>query len=200
MEQTPTNTAEEAKQDPMKLLTTYALLGSEAIRVEEEQGQRELCNSSVLPTEENPSYYPGSRAILEKAGVIFGDAIKGDPLFTYVQLPPGWRIVPTEHTLWSNLMDDKGRCRANVFYKAAFYDRRAHFQATPRYTGDIVTTEEGMSGKVYDGDKVIWETPAVARPKNPKDEYDAECDLISQLEVWLDENFPDWCNPAAYWD
>ncbi len=50
----------------------------------------------------------------------------GDHLFYDVTLPEGWKITPTEHPMWSNLVNNKGKIIANVFYKAAFYDRGAH--------------------------------------------------------------------------
>ncbi len=48
-----------------------------------------------------------------------------DDLFVNVQLPDGWRKKPTDHSMWSELLDDKGVKRAAIFYKAAFYDRSA---------------------------------------------------------------------------
>jgi hypothetical protein len=42
-----------------------------------------------------------------------------------VSLPPGWKVVPTDHSMWSDLVDAKGEKRASIFYKAAFYDRDA---------------------------------------------------------------------------
>jgi hypothetical protein len=89
-----------------------------------------LRNSDTLPTN-----FQGREA-LEAAGVKFGAAVKGDPMFTYVELPAGWKKRSTGHAMWSDLVDDKGRKRASIFYKAAFYDRSAHGSALPRYHND----------------------------------------------------------------
>lgn len=86
-------------------------------------GQRELCASSCLPT----LYSMGEgRGALVNAGVKFLGTVADDDLFEHVALPEGWRLVPTGHSMWSDLIDERGTVRAKVFYKAAFYDRRAH--------------------------------------------------------------------------
>ena len=40
-------------------------------------------------------------------------------------MPNGWKKQATDHSMWSELIDDKGKVRATIFYKAAFYDQRA---------------------------------------------------------------------------
>lgn len=90
------------------------------IVAQEARGQSELVNSAALPTQ-----IRGDRAILESAGVIFGEPNPEDPLFCDVTLPAGWMKRSTEHPLWSDLVDDQGTVRARIFYKAAFYDRDA---------------------------------------------------------------------------
>jgi len=62
-------------------------------------------------------------------GIVFGEKV--DDLFTSVTLPEGWHKEATEHAMWSKLIDDQGRERASIFYKAAFYDRSAFMSITP---------------------------------------------------------------------
>lgn len=93
-----------------------------AIEEQERRGQEQLTESEILPVEVNY----GNRKTLEDAGVIFGKPIKNDPIFCEVQLPNGWKIEPTDHSMWSELKDLNGKVRASIFYKAAFYDRHAH--------------------------------------------------------------------------
>jgi hypothetical protein len=90
-----------------------------AIEQQEARGQRELVASSQLPR--NGLEFAESRGIVVHAG-------GNDPLFVDVTLPAGWKIVPTEHSMWSDLVDDAGVKRASIFYKAAFYDRVAFIQ------------------------------------------------------------------------
>jgi hypothetical protein len=92
----------------------------DAIRAQEALGQQELVNSAQLPT-----LVRGDKAKLEAAGVVFGDPCEGDPLFCEAWLPAGWQKKPTEHAMWSTLVDADGKERASIFYKAAFYDRSA---------------------------------------------------------------------------
>ena len=90
------------------------------IEASEARGQRELSDGSQLPSD-----ISGDKAELEKDGVVFGQPSVDDPLFLDVTLPDGWKIERTDHSMWSKLIDANGRERASIFYKAAFYDRRA---------------------------------------------------------------------------
>ena len=94
---------------------------SRAIEDMEAQGQRELVASTVLP-------FPGfgdSDADFEALGFTFGDKVPGDDLFRQATLPEGWTRAGTDHAMHSDVLDERGIARVGVFYKAAFYDRRA---------------------------------------------------------------------------
>lgn len=56
-------------------------------------------------------------------GFFFGEPI--DKLFREARLPDGWKKSATDHDMWSHIVDATGVVRVEVFYKAAFYDRRA---------------------------------------------------------------------------
>lgn len=87
------------------------------IEAQEKAGQSDLVHSSQLPKD------GCDRAQLETLGFTFGDDV--DDLFVNVKFPPGWKLNPTDHSMWSELIDENGTVRGSVFYKAAFYDRRA---------------------------------------------------------------------------
>ena len=90
---------------------------------QEKQGQRELVASSQLPVD---GLLGDKRPRWEALGVkILDDGVSDDPLFCHVELPAGWRKVPTEHPLWTNLVNQDGEIVATIRYKAAFYDRYA---------------------------------------------------------------------------
>jgi len=93
-----------------------------AIEAQEARGQHELCTSTQLPMKIQP---PEGKKLLETAGIVFGEPSKDDPLFCAVTLPEGWQVRPTDHSMWSELVDKEGTVRASIFYKAAFYDRDA---------------------------------------------------------------------------
>jgi hypothetical protein len=117
---TPYNTG---KMDPLLILADA--LGpdgpSGAIERMEAQGQRELVNSTVLPSRLNS----GTEDDLIALGFKFGEKVEGDPLFRQAELPPGWKREGSDHSMWSYVVDELGRKRLNIFYKAAFYDRDA---------------------------------------------------------------------------
>lgn len=89
------------------------------IEAQEARGQRSFVTSDVLPVDMPTS----AKAQLEAAGVTFGEVCANDPIFQFVTLPAGWSKKPTDHSMWSTLMDQDGREVAAIFYKAAFYDR-----------------------------------------------------------------------------
>ena len=101
------------------------------IEAQEARGQRELVESDVLPTA-NPEVWER----LEAMGVVRGEQVPGDPLFTYCTLPDGWtkRAAP-DHSMWSDLLDADGEAVAGIFYKAAYYDRKADMHPRGRTTG-----------------------------------------------------------------
>lgn len=99
---------------------------SAGIYAQEAQGQRELVNSTQLPSD-------GPIAEAEALGIVFGPVDERDPMFRPATLPEGWEKRATDHSMWTDIVDDKGRKRLGVFYKAAFYDRSAHFGITPNY-------------------------------------------------------------------
>lgn len=101
--------------DPITRLFTARPGGIEA---QEARGQQELARSSQLPTD-------GLSAMPEGTGIVVKGESSGDELFSDVALPAGWKIQPTEHSMWSDLIDADGVKRASIFYKAAFYDRVA---------------------------------------------------------------------------
>lgn len=87
----------------------------------EAAGQRQLVNSSVLPA----STPNDSREAFEALGFVFGAPVSGDPLFVEATLPAGWEKRGSDHDMWSYIYDADGNQRVAVFYKAAFYDRKA---------------------------------------------------------------------------
>jgi hypothetical protein len=118
----PTNTTAEVAQDPMRALVTG--LPGEIERMEA-RGQREFTEADVLPVDGL------DEERLTALGFRLGDVVPGDPLFRYAEMPPGWRKVATGHSMWSNIVDEQGLTRIEVFYKAAYYDRRAFVRIAP---------------------------------------------------------------------
>lgn len=135
-----------------------------------------------------------------------------DDLFWNVTLPEGWKIEATDHSMWNNLFDNKGRKRANFFYKAAFYDRDAFINFDTRYhlrvehVADFDTTDyeewkkSDYRGFVKDGEKIIHSTSTYPATGKYKTDNKTEKVLWEYLENYMKENYPDWENINAYWD
>lgn len=107
----------------------------------------------------------------------------------------------------SDLLDNKGRRRGSIFYKAAFYDRRADFRLSKRYTFDTYLPCDAQANPMEFHNHSHWKTCIIdcareihligVRSKSA----DASADPHHQMATrWLDENFPNWKSALAYWD
>lgn len=109
-----------AGRDPIiHLLGAMSDGGNGYIEGLERDGQRQLVNSDQLPAR------MGSELEYEVLGFTFGDVVQGDRLFRHATLPAGWKREGSDHSMWSYIVDETGKQRVAIFYKAAFYDRDA---------------------------------------------------------------------------
>ena len=94
------------------------------IELQEAAGQQSLVTNCLLPKIEATGF---QRIYAKPHYTAMGIEIIEDvnDLFFKVKLPEGWSLKATEHTMWNELIDDQGKTRAEIFYKAAFYDRDA---------------------------------------------------------------------------
>jgi hypothetical protein len=155
------------------------------IEAQEARGQRQACATQALPKKGTTPRDPW-----EKLGFVFANDV--DDLFVYVIFPKGWSLKPTDHSMWSELLDDRGRKRAGMFYKAAFYDRAAHIHLTQRFAIE----------RFHEDGVCVTDCTAVLRNFGTfKDrDYGHQDRLAADAKAWLHQNYPDWENPAAYWD
>jgi hypothetical protein len=116
-----TNTSE---QDAV--INLVVAMDPRGIEEQEAQGQRELVNSTLLPTRLNGD----SVEDFEALGFTFGPVKERDPMFREASLPEGWTREGSDHAMWSYLLDERGIRRVSIFYKAAFYDRDAFMSIT----------------------------------------------------------------------
>lgn len=201
------NTAEEVRKDPMRFFDDSIVVGtSNAIELQESQGQASFVKSDTLPTE-GPFYNrepEKNKAILESFGIKFLGPVPGDSLFQFIELPAGWKKIPTDHSMWSDIVDDQGRIRIAVFYKAAFYDRNAHFHIERRFSAalDYKARDNNIAiAHVKDAGKVIFTTEPIKLDNWQSKESLDICDSATKKATeWLTEHYPDWQNPGAYWD
>ncbi len=198
----PRNTAEEVRDNPLLGLMIAIGSGGSGILAQEADGQRSFVGSETLPTDMGQFRGINVKGILETAGVKFFGPVEDDKMFQYVELPQGWKKVPTDHSMWSKLVDYKGRERAAIFYKAAFYDRSAHMSLSCRFgvsfDYNLFDSEYIGVSSVTDGGKVIHTTKPI--PRGDKKSYDVSNEANALAVKWLNKKYPDWQNPGAYWD
>jgi len=171
-----------------------------AIEMQESEGQKELVSSMQLPRKCNHPHGINATEQYNKMGIKVFTSSKGDDLFMGVKLPDGWKKESTDHAMWNNLIDDKGRIRATFFYKGAFYDREAFINFRHRYSVSqeyVETTEKNSFPKFYcvkdnATDEIIFKTEI---------SYEYYDDNIRQQCVdYLKTNYPEYENLNSYWD
>lgn len=137
------------------LLHLLGSLGGTSPYIEglEAAGQRQLVTSDRLPVE----IKHGTDAEFTALGFTFGDPDPADPLFRPASLPEGWTRQDSDHAMWSHIVDANGRRRASIFYKAAFYDRRA-FMSLETPLGDV---HRLLYGEITALPVDDWTTPTV---------------------------------------
>jgi len=180
------------------------------IERQEKQGQMDLADSCQLPLKgsEDPAF--------KAMGIVFGK--KSDDIFIDAQLPDGWNIQPTDHSMWSDLLDAKGRQRAAIFYKAAFYDRNAHMYPISRFSihrdYNAEDYKTNITHHVKDCGKIVfsfhkkvvpYKEPVVSGSDDIRryyDEVDAATKIgVHECEQYLIKNgFSDFKDASKYWE
>ena len=191
---------------------------SKAIENQERRGQRMVAEYVRLPKgtnacclrSHNHEDFEFTKVQYEKMGIKIIDEY--DDLFWNVQLPDDWRIEATDHPLWSDLIDDRGRRRASLFYKAAFYDRDAFINIWTRYTTytDHTLKYEDVGydkwrkspciGYVEDCGVVIYSTEPRPSFEDYNEQDKVEDAIKEELANYMAEHYPDYKDSHAYWD
>lgn len=172
------------------------------IEAQEAAGQATFVSNATLPKE---MLHGCDREKLEQMGIKFGADV--DDLFVTVQLPEGWKKKATDHAMWSDLLDDKGRKRAAIFYKAAFYDRSAHISLCRRYgvSGYEPCDNEGNAAEYGNNSHmqtVVKDGDATMHVVGIREDSDYKTGEAHGKEAgdWLTAHFHEWQNPLAYWE
>jgi len=167
-----------------------------AIEAQEAAGQAEVVKSDYIPTDMRRN----TREQYEALGFVFLGPVEGDDLFQRVTLPAGWGRKATSHAMYSQIVDAQGRERCSVFYKAAYYDRRAHISLEHRYAATAYAdscrriapdgTPE-VRAIAIDAGAEVWST--TWRPeKIGEDPWAGSDAALAEATAWLDTNHPQW--------
>lgn len=217
----------------------YAMNGenpSKAIENQERRGQQTVVKNHRLPIKTNNGIpneyrfkgvtdemeYEERKDIVDKNIVEYTKQQYGrmgikiiskyNNLFYSVELPDGWEIKATDHSMWNDLLDNNGRKRASLFYKAAFYDERAFINFEHRYSFCILpfdnyesdaTHEERMFNPwklfVTDSGERIKKLGEIT-PTTDEEYFEID-DILGKIgKTYLNENYPEWEDVNAYWD
>lgn len=182
-----------------------------AIENQEKRGQQEVVRNQRLPKYVHNRHLEkeDAKRQYEKMGIVVLNEY--DDLFYNVQLPNGWKIKATDHSMWNELRDDKNRLRAKFFYKAAFYDRDAFVAFETRFHMTICKNvgydapydkweAANHIGKFYDGDMLIFETAEFKPSKDYFEDEKIKKKIRKQLNSYADNYCPRWKDINAYWD
>ncbi|MBE5453422.1 hypothetical protein E3G52_000286 [Mycobacteroides abscessus] len=109
----------------------------------ERDGQQQLVNSDLLPVDAGYLYGENETIdgwdVLAKLGFQRGEPVSGDDLFVHATLPEGWSRKGGSHAMHSSIVDQRGIDRVRIFYKAAFYDRRASMSVIQNPGADLAS-------------------------------------------------------------
>lgn len=183
----------------------------DSIYRQESRGQQQLVMSNSIPVWGRMCDDPeADDAILCEMGFEVGEPFEDDPLFRPVKLPEGWTKAGTGHAMHSDIIDTEGFQRVGMFYKAAFYDRKAtahikrrvSYGYDPRQDYADLTVSKWAVLAAAPGEVVIiiaaFECPGPEKsggyfsPAGKEAEYKAK--------AYVEEHYPDFMNPLAYWN
>jgi hypothetical protein len=227
--------------DMMTLLDAWFLAErgedhSKAIENQEKRGQAEVVRTQRLPRKLNDHSVPReifwagttqdmdyetkrqitsanieayTRIQYEKMGIeIISET---DDLFWNVKLPEGWEVKATNHSMWNEVRDNKGRKRMTFFYKAAFYDKSAFSNLQTRFQLDVTHTANPDSdyevwkasdfqGTVKDGEVIICQTKCIPATGDYSKDDKIKDGLLEELKLFMKDHWPEYKSVHAYWD
>ena len=169
----------------------------------EAEGMAEAIQETLLPKDMDPE-----RSEWEALGFEFTE-IPNDELMYRAKLPKGWRMVSTNHPMSTDMIDELGRRRGAMFYKASIYDRKASMYLCRRYKVNLERKVDGFdaTSTVYFGnpqERLFVAGEVIFSYKSPMEEQAKAVEQIDALEevakAWGLEHYPDCEDIHAYWD
>lgn len=147
------------------------------------------------------------RLLYEAVGFTFGNEV--DRLFVEATFPEGWGTKPTDHYMYTLIVDEQGRRRGQYMYKPDFYDQDAslwslerRFQCGKDYSDE--RNDDEIVVIVKDTGREIHRTKvhrlvALKGEKAWETRDRVEQDATAEARAWLEARFPECWNPLAYW-
>ena len=162
--------------------------------------KRRLC---ILPIAIDGHHEFDHRAILESWGLEFLETFGEDNKLQYVRLPENWIFVAVDPDKHFKVVDDKGRDRINAFLDDSCppspFIRLCH-RITIQIDHNKMVEDNLYVANVYDSEgKLLHTTDPIVGYEDESDDVKVRAALKRACD-WLKENYPDWRNPAAYWE
>lgn len=187
------------------LANFHAAMTPGGIEAQEKRGQMEQSKKQTLPLDlgqRRDGNLEDTRAPWIALGFKFGKTV--EDIFTECEFPSGWKKAPIDHSMWSDIVDDKGRKRGAIFYKAAFYDRKAHARLNCRFGVESDYGRPTETVRVTDACGLVEfkvSTPDWGGSRDQAEKRQAKIDEArAACAAYLKNNFPDFASPSAYWD
>ena len=173
---------------------------ADIVEIVERSAQDVAVSTTLMAKDMNPG-----REVWESLGFEFAD-IEGDDVLCRAKLPEGWTMNATDSQYWTEIRDENGMVRGKMFFKGAYYDRKARMALKQRYEICTDYDEESNTRKIYFGnnDEEIFVAGTLARPKNDDYEgfkkYELDTSILQMVaKEYANENYPDWKDVRAYW-
>lgn len=137
------------------------------------------------------------RKCLESFGVEFLHLIEEEGYWE-VRLPTGWNIKLSEgDEEIFNLLDENGRCRSQIF--AIADSEENYLMLTTFYFVQLSPSGNKIRMQIRNALGVILHEESEETSENWLAYQKVHFALFSKGEAWLDENYPNWRDPSAYW-
>jgi hypothetical protein len=139
---------------------------------------------------------------LQKIGFVYGKDV--DEMCVECEIPKGWSKVPCKHRSFVDIKDEQSRTRAIIF--SMFLEGkpwlRANVTTLTRFRINTIYQIQDSKAHcvVLDCEKVVFDAGAYTHNRFDDEETDRRVlTLIRNCNSFLEENYPDWLNPLAYW-
>lgn len=140
-------------------------------------------------------------------GFEFGPAV--DSVFRQARFPAGWKQKSTDHPMYSDFVDERGRKRLSMFFKTVAFASEAWVRFVRRFSvmrdydkEYVIRTRVLDAGvEVFSADPVeLPSSNSVWSPEYVRARQSAEEEQRKVCRAWLEQNYPHYNDPTAYWD
>jgi len=175
-------------------------------------GMNDILEGGVLPT----AAVANAHDVLTAAGVHIGERPTRDARFREMLLPEGWHIdICLDDYCQFYVKDEQDRSRALILFMEYGSDRVVNVQPLCRFTArmaieprdkgadrdDFPLGERDYVAVVEDCGERVFSEVVGSLGANEYDDDNVLCLKAYELaEQWLRDNYPDFADPAAYWD